>query len=37
MQMKLVGKVSLNDNIIAKKFFFFFLHFLTEARVNDWI
>lgn len=35
MQMKLVGKVSLNDNIIAKNFFF--LHFLTEARVNDWI
>lgn len=36
MQMKLVGKVSLNDNIIAKNFIFF-LHFLTEARVNDWI
>lgn len=35
MQMKLVGKVSLNDNIIAKNGVF--LHFLTEARVNDWI
>lgn len=37
MQMKLVGKVSLNVHIVAKNFVFayFVFVFLTETRVND--